>query len=122
LSRIRVTSVPEDAELTLDGSRVPNPFDTGMPRGGKHRIHAQAAGYHSKDLTLNFDRDQEVAIRLDRRETKPTRVVAPAKTLAVTRPRRPPPPAAPPRATFPPYRRPAPPATKGAGFVTESPY
>jgi hypothetical protein len=123
LVHVRVTTSPDDAQLSLDGSPVPNPFDTSMPQGGKHRVVAHADGYHSDTLTLSFDRDQTVAIRLDKlKPTKPRRAPTPTSKPAVvaTHTRRP----------VPPPRRiaaPAPstsrgPTTKGAGFVTESPY
>jgi hypothetical protein len=123
LVRIHITTSPLDAELTLDGAPVPNPFETSMPKGGKHRVVARADGYHSREVLLKFDRDQETALQLDKRQAPPAARPKPAPVAAAARPH---PIAIPLRPTPAPVRRPppttAPAPTKGAGFVTESPY
>jgi hypothetical protein len=122
LVHIRVATDPQDAELSLDGARVPNPFETGMPKSGKHRLLARAPGYHSDDLSINFDRDQQVTLRLDRARTpKPSRAaISPPPAVVSTRAHRPAPPAR--QAAPPPAPTTRTSSTKGAGFVTESPY
>jgi hypothetical protein len=128
LVRVRIATTPEDAELSLDGARVPNPFDTSMPRGGKHRAVARADGYHSRELALKFDADQNLTMKLDKRPQPGAGRTTASTSPAVPTPRArsrvasPPPQRA--LALPPPRKAPAlaTPSGKGAAFVTESPY
>jgi hypothetical protein len=104
--RLRIATNPEDAELLLDGEAVGNPYDADVPKGGKHRLRATAPGHRSRELTVAFDRDRSVALRLDK--------VAAPKPKAAAKPR-----PTTPRATS---VSSTPSSSKGAGFVTESPY
>jgi hypothetical protein len=100
---VRISAVPKHAEITLDGRAIPNPFEADVVASGKHRVEASALGHRSADVTIAFDQDQKLALRLER--------VSPAKPR--TKPER----------TRPTRTKPAPEQTnRGAGFVSESPY
>jgi hypothetical protein len=113
---VAIAVTPADAQITLDGASVANPFDARAPKGGRHRVIAEAPGRRARDLTLNFDRDQTLDITLENLKPKP-----PVAAVAVARPKA--------KAPAPHRAAPAPaPAQavqarpKGAGFVSESPY
>jgi hypothetical protein len=110
--RIRISASPAQAALTLDGETIPNPFEADVVKGaGKHRVQASAPGRRSSDVTVKFDQDRVVELKLSEVRT------------AAARPRR----QRPPRTTAAPPRTPRVPnaqqeSTRGAGFVSESPY
>jgi serine/threonine protein kinase len=63
---VQITTIPEDAEVYLDGHRIPNPFDGELPQTEVPRtLEVRAAGYTTKaqDLVLSFP--QRVRVRLD---------------------------------------------------------
>jgi hypothetical protein len=62
--RIRVKTIPATAELTLDGSSVPNPFDQLLPKNGEHLFVAEASGYLKKYRRVAFDRNKELSMQL----------------------------------------------------------
>jgi hypothetical protein len=62
--RIRVTTIPATAELTLDGSSVPNPFDQFLLKNGDHLFVAKASGYLKKYHRIAFDQDRELSMQL----------------------------------------------------------
>ncbi|MBX3252280.1 MAG: protein kinase [Myxococcales bacterium] len=64
---IVITTEPADAELYLDGDRIPNPFRGRLPQATEaRRLEARKDGYRSlvQDLVLRYE--QEVVLRLDR--------------------------------------------------------
>jgi len=77
---VQISTLPEDAEVYLDGHRIPNPFDGELPQTEVPRtLEVRAEGYTTKaqDLVLSFA--QRVRIRLepgegvDDRSTRATR-------------------------------------------------
>ena len=66
--KVRISATPSDAELSLDGQSIPNPFEAEVMISGKHRVQAKASGHRSADVTVPFDRPQELALRLERLE------------------------------------------------------
>jgi hypothetical protein len=110
--RVDIAASPAGAQLSIDGERVTNPFEARAPKGGRHRVLAEAPGHRTRDLTLEYNRDQHLDIKLER--------LAAAKRPAT------PAPAARTRAAAAPAHRSQPSAPsaapKGAGFVSESPY
>jgi hypothetical protein len=110
--RVKISATPAHAQLTLDGTPIPNPFDADMVKGGKHRVQARAPGHRSGEVTISLDRDRNVALQL--RADKPVTTTAPSTRQNALRPAKPAP-ASPPAI-------PAAPNSRGAGFVNESPY
>jgi hypothetical protein len=90
-----VRAVPDGAQLWLDGQRMPNPFDTRLPLGSKHKIDARYEGYETSSQSIRLEADARLTITL--RRTTPV----PAQQIKV---------------------RPLPDAPHGAGFVTSNPY
>jgi serine/threonine-protein kinase len=63
---LRVATVPPDAELTLDGARLPNPFVGSFPKSALRRqLGARARGYRPSSQWIALDRSQEITLRLD---------------------------------------------------------
>jgi hypothetical protein len=62
--RVQIAADPARATIFLDGTRVPNPFDARRLKGGKHRVLIRASGRATRDLTLNFERDEFVQVSL----------------------------------------------------------
>jgi hypothetical protein len=115
--RMQISAKPASARMTLDGSAIPNPFEADVIKGGKHRLKAQADGHRSVDMTLSFDRDRDLDLELERiaaerpRPRAKARAKARAQQARAEEPGRAKAPAAPETS-----------ATRGAGFVSESPY
>jgi hypothetical protein len=105
LVALQITTQPANAQLTLDGSPISNPYDAMHPQGGSHVVAASAPGYQARNLKVELTKKRSVALELQREPAleAPKRVTKPAKRR-------------PPRAN-----KPAP-AKKGATFVEESPY
>src|SRR5690606_15148381 len=101
--RIRIQTVPAHATLTMDGTRIANPFDANLSRSGAHRIGASADGFAPASREVTFDRPHQLTLRLRAERTAP----ASAPTTAAPRslPIRPQAPAEPP------------PPRSGSGFV-----
>jgi hypothetical protein len=125
--RIQLRTTPATATLLIDDTPVANPFDQSVEKSGKHRVRAEAEGYRETDFTLNFDRNRDLSLRLQkirvarkpaaRRAAIPLRAKAPARQRERERE------VARPSAQPVPAPTPAPAAKpKGAGFVSESPY
>jgi hypothetical protein len=126
---VRVTATPGSAHILLDGQAVSNPYDAHAPAGERHRLQVEAPGHNARDITIGFERDQKLTIKLERaRPPVAARPAAPARPAAARA-------QAPARSTTPQVAsstmtitpRPAPAApkpsgAKGAGFVNESPY
>jgi hypothetical protein len=74
---------------------MPNPFDTRLPLGSKHKIEAKQEGYETSSQTIRIESDARLTITL-RRDTPP-----PAPHIKV---------------------KPLPEGARGAGFVTSNPY
>jgi serine/threonine-protein kinase len=71
-STIRLTTVPADAEVEIDGVEVANPYLQSVPRdGAKHRIDIRAPGYAMASRWVTFDSDRELAITLSRPAEEP---------------------------------------------------
>lgn len=99
---VRISTVPANAELTLDGDSIPNPFNAWVAESGARAIVASADGYTERTWSVTFDQDQTLSLVLKR-------IVAPTPP----RPARP----------RPAPRKPAKPTKpRGAGFVTDNPY
>jgi len=109
---VRISAVPSQAALTLDGETIPNPFEADMVKGGKHRVQASAPGRRSADVTLKFDQNRVLELKLAEVRT----------AAAKSRRQRPTRANAPPRTPRPASSSPAADSTRGAGFVSESPY
>lgn len=90
-----VRAVPDNAQLWLDGQKMPNPFDTRLPLGSKHKIEARQEGFEASSQTIRLESDARLTITL-KRETP-----APAPHIKV---------------------QPLPEGSRGAGFVTTNPY
>jgi hypothetical protein len=109
--RVRISATPAQAALTLDGETIPNPFEADVVKGGKHRVQATAPGRRSADVTLKFDQDRVLELKLAEPRAASTKQRRPRPPRAAAAPRTP---------------RPAPSPTtdsnRGAGFVSESPY
>jgi hypothetical protein len=112
---IRVTTVPENAALTLDGTSVANPYEIEIAQAtGAHTLEATLEGYHSETRTIEYTEDQALTIELTRVPVRRVRPVARART-AMARAAMAAPMNAAPMTTM---------ATtmRGAGFVTTNPY
>lgn len=125
---VRVSAAPGSAQILLDGKAVSNPYDAHAPVGERHRLQVEAPGHTARDITLGFERDQKLTIKLERVHAPVAARSAPARPTAraqaQARPSTPPPVAS---STMTITPRPAPAApkpsgAKGAGFVNESPY
>ena len=127
--RIQLQTTPENATLLIDGATVGNPYDQMVSKSGKHHVRVAAPGYRESEITLNFDRDRDLSVRLQKLRTARTtrtarRSAPPAPSVPVTRPTTP---VLSIRPSAPEKHAPAKPApakapAKGAGFVSESPY
>ncbi|MDQ3340546.1 MAG: PEGA domain-containing protein, partial [Myxococcota bacterium] len=93
-TRLRIETVPRDAEIVLDDAVVGNPFDGRFSRSElRHRMQVRAPGYKTDSRWVTFDDDQTLVITLEKdgvAEAKPVRASRPAKTTvavpAVTKP------------------------------------
>ena len=129
--RDSIRTVPASAALTVDGARVPNPYDGRLPEGTSHTVVASAPDHVSRTETLAIGRrDHETTLRLERVPAPPP-VAAPPRVAAQPATQ----PAARPTTTArrTPERRRAAASIRprtgssssgssGSGFVTESPY
>lgn len=114
LVALQITTRPEGAQLTLDGSPIANPYDAMHPQGGHHVVEASAPGYRVQNLTIELTRKRSVALELEKSPVEKAASDSPrsaAKTSA-PRPKRP----RPARASKPASTK------KGAAFASESPY
>jgi serine/threonine-protein kinase len=103
--RVQIEVIPHDAELSMDGHRIANPFDADLPQSDvPRRLEAKLASYQTvvQELSLSFP--QRVKIELKRGAGVDDRRVAGAKTTgpAVT----PVPPTTPPEPVTPPATEP----------------
>lgn len=104
--RVRLRAAPSSAQVSLDGARVSNPYDTRLAQGGTHRVDVTADGFTPVTRTVSFGRDVNETIELARAPV----AAAPTPRAQPRRPRPRPRPAARPR------------TPRGAGFVTDNPY
>jgi hypothetical protein len=81
---IQIRTRPADAQLTMDGRPVTNPFDARVFPSGEHRLIASKEGYEDHTASLRFDRNRSVTLTLQRARTS---TAAPSSTTT-TRPRR----------------------------------
>jgi hypothetical protein len=123
--RVHISATPGSARIVYDGNSVSNPYDAHAAKGEHHRVQVEAPGHAPRDITLSFERDQKLTVKLDRTHPAPAahapapvavKASAPAHAAS-----------APEHATLTITPRPATPtpkpgAGKGAGFVSESPY
>jgi hypothetical protein len=66
---VAIRTVPPEAELTLDGTGLENPFTGDLARTEMRRLLvAQAQGYRMESRWVVFDHDQEMTLRLKRTE------------------------------------------------------
>ena len=110
--RVRIQTTPPTAVLSMDGTRVANPYDARLNQGGAHSIEARADGYQTRTESVSFAREVNLRLTLER-------IPAPAPPPVVAaRPSRPS------RPSRPAHPRPARPRPRpaGAGFVTDNPY
>jgi S-DNA-T family DNA segregation ATPase FtsK/SpoIIIE len=121
--RIRLTTSPKDATLSIDGITVPNPYDQLLPKGGKHRVTASAPDHETREQMVDFERRRDLVLRLPRvRAPRPAAEPRPIPAPVAKAPP-PPRPAAPkPAVRAPKKASPAEGPAKGAAFVSESPY
>jgi hypothetical protein len=103
LVALQITTQPSNAQLTLDGSPISNPYDAMHPQGGSHVVEASAPGYQARNLKIELTKKRSVALELQRER-------AAAPLPRASKPKRP----RPPRAKVPPK--------KSATFIEESPY
>lgn len=72
--RVRITTVPIDAQLLLDGLPVANPFDAQLPRAPEPRtLEARRSGYRSVSKRLSLQFPQSVELRLEASAATPGR-------------------------------------------------
>ena len=114
---VRVTTTPASAQLSLDGTAVPNPFDAWVARSGGHRFSARADGYIEQSQTVSFEKDRTVSLVLSPASKPAAQTTPPAREkTARTESARP-------RTT---RKRitgtTAPSRKRGAAFATENPY
>jgi hypothetical protein len=111
---MQIAARPSRARMTLDGSPIPNPFEADVIKGGKHRLQAHADGHRSADITVNFDRNRDLTLKLDPIATPTARPKKARRARPATQP----------AASTPRPGKPAAEAApaRGAGFVSESPY
>jgi hypothetical protein len=107
LVALQITTRPEGAQLTLDGSPIANPYDAMHPQGGHHVVEASAPGYRAQNLTIELTRKRSVALELEKSPAE--KAAAKASSPRPKRPR-------PARASKPASTK------KGAAFASESPY
>jgi serine/threonine-protein kinase len=63
---LRIRTTPPEAELTLDGARLQNPFSGAFPKSALRRqLVARAPGYRTSSQWIALDRPQEIAVRLE---------------------------------------------------------
>ncbi|HJK92635.1 MAG TPA: hypothetical protein RMH26_18035, partial [Polyangiaceae bacterium LLY-WYZ-15_(1-7)] len=82
---VTIRTEPEDAELFLDGDRIPNPFDGRLPQQTEaRRLEARKDGYRTRveDLVLRYD--QNVVLRLERGRGTDDRRVASRMTTRMS--------------------------------------
>lgn len=114
-AQAKITVIPEDATLRVDGQEVTTPYSASFDRGSSHAFEARAEGYLPRELRLRFDEDREITVRLKpaaARRTALKRAARPARA----EPRRAPPRRASKKITTKSSLK------KGVGFVSESPY
>ena len=63
---VNISVTPEDAEVTLDGSRIVTPFAARIESDGRiHHVIATAAGFAREERAVVFDQDRLVTIALE---------------------------------------------------------
>jgi serine/threonine-protein kinase len=63
---LRIRTTPPEAELTLDGARLQNPFSGAFPKSAlRRKLVARAPGYRTSSQWIALDRPQEIAVRLE---------------------------------------------------------
>lgn len=125
--RVQIATSPADAELTIDGVAVSNPYEALVPKGSeKHRVTASAAGHESRDQLVGYERKRDLLLRLKKLPAPrpaPIEVAIPTRPAPapVAQPSPRPARTAPVRTAKKQAASPEPPR-KGAAFVSESPY
>jgi serine/threonine protein kinase len=65
MAHVVLRALPPSARLYVDDVPVPNPYVADRPLDATpHRARAEAAGYAAREVTVAFDRDDEVALAL----------------------------------------------------------
>ena len=63
--RVQISTIPPDAELTLDGKPITNPFDGQLARGdGRSNLRATRVGFEPSERSLVLSTEQRVFIQL----------------------------------------------------------
>ncbi|NOY93713.1 MAG: hypothetical protein GXP55_21215 [Deltaproteobacteria bacterium] len=63
--QVSLRATPSGAQLTLDGERIPNPYQAELPVDGRqHQVVATLEGYRETTRTLGFDRDRNETLTL----------------------------------------------------------
>jgi hypothetical protein len=62
--RLMLRTVPGDADVLLDGQRLPNPYAGRVPLGRRQILEVHRRGFRSRRLTLSFDEDVDRTITL----------------------------------------------------------
>jgi len=74
---LHIRTTPPNAELTLDGTRLQNPFDGSFPKSALRRqLVARAPGYRPSSQWIALDTPQEIAVRLEPDRPAPSPAVA----------------------------------------------
>jgi hypothetical protein len=83
---LSVRTVPEGAEIFVDGVRRRNPFEGDFPTGGNHRVEARMAGYESDAVRVVLDRPRRVMLELkSKAPARATKKTAKAKRAVRTK-------------------------------------
>jgi serine/threonine-protein kinase len=66
---VKVKAIPSNAEIFLDGARLPgNPYTGKFPADGVgHKLHAEAEDYRTAGEIVTFDRDASIDLVLERK-------------------------------------------------------
>jgi len=76
--RVQISTLPPDADLSLDGSPLSNPFDGALTKDEKrHLLRATRAGFESTERTIVLSSEQRIFVQLS------TVPVAPAPSLTL---------------------------------------
>ncbi|MFW5920303.1 MAG: hypothetical protein ACOCUS_00585 [Polyangiales bacterium] len=109
--QVTLRTVPADATLLVDGTKVANPYDVELEHSdAEHRVVARKSGYETAQATLAFDQDVSETLELERKRA-PRAERSSSRTERRQRPRR-----------GGSQRQGRSSGKKSAGFVTDNPY
>ena len=66
-AHVTIKAAPPDAQISLDGAKVPNPFDGNFQRNDvRHEIVVKAPGHRSESQWVTFEADRTVEVTLQK--------------------------------------------------------